>query len=335
MSGALSPLAEERLAAALGRAVVRGDDHVSIAIERRAEVDHVMRIGRETGSSVGIGRGAIRLDLAGLTSFELDTTSLLLRVGVGWTLQALDTELGRHGLMFAPWPASSIDRRLGAVLAAPRGSEASPRIGTLTQLVYAVDALLPDGTELVVRGAPRKAAGPELWQLLIGSRGALGVLLGATLRVERRAESRRDAAWEFPSLGAAIACARALLLDGVRPLDLAVSGAAQLSCTFEGPTALCEASHRHVSQLAQRQGGTPIPHAPLPRFRTPPSEQRIALDRLHLLPALPKEGRLVGWHLGGATLIDPVRAYSPPTPSPLLLAMKRRLDPNQHLVELS
>ena len=324
----------ERLATALGRAPTPGEDHVIVKIERRAEVATVLRIGRETEAVVGVRRGAIRLDLSPLRGLHVDDTSLLVTVETGWPLQALEIELGRRGLQLGPLPATSLERSVGAWLSAPRGSEAMPRVGPVAQLVYRVDALLADGSELQTKGAPRKAAGPELWQLLVGTRGALGVLLAATLRVERRAESRREAAWEFADPRAAIAAARAILLDGTRPYEVTLHAPALLTATFEAPTLLCEAQQRHANQLATRLGGRPVPHQPPARYRNTPSERTVPLDRLHTLAPLPKEARLVGWHLGGATLVDPARPYTPPLPSPIVAALKRRLDPSSYLPEL-
>lgn len=333
MTATLPPLLEERLTATLGRAPRLAQDHLAIAVERHAELEQVLRVAREQQAPVGVGRGVVRLELRALRGIDVDTTSLLVRAGAGWTLAELEAELHARGLQL-PVPASSGERTLGGWLAAPRGSEATPRHGPPAQLVYALEALLPDGSELQVRGAPRKAAGPELWQLLVGSRGALAIFTSVTLRVERRAEARREAAWTFPTLAAATATARTILLDGVRPLDLAIAGGPQLFVTFEGPTTLCEAAQRHAGELAKRGGGTQIPHTPLQRYRTGPSERRVPLEAVHKLTSLPRDGRLIGWHLGGATLQDPATPYAPPPPSPMLLALKQRLDPNNYLVSM-
>src|SRR5690242_18050314 len=91
---------------------------------------------------------------------HLDETSLLVTAQAGVTFQALEEELAARGLTLGPLPAWARGRTLGALLAAPRPSEAAPRIGRFTRACAGVQGLLPDGTEIATRVAPRKATGP-------------------------------------------------------------------------------------------------------------------------------------------------------------------------------
>jgi hypothetical protein len=80
-----------------------------------------------------------------------------------------------------------------------------------------------------------------------------------------------------------------------------------------------------------------VPHAPPPRTTSRPHERAVALETLDgevLAPSLTGDAvRIVGWHVGGACIIDTARAPAPPTPlPPLLIALKQRLDPERRFV---
>jgi FAD/FMN-containing dehydrogenase len=335
----VTALYADRLAHAVGAQHV-ADDGARVVVRpgAPAEIADVVRIAAELGAVVGVGvASGIALDLSRMCNvLHLDETSLLVSAQAGIPVEKLEAQLGDRGLTLGPLPPSSRARTLGALLAAPRPSEASPRVGRFVAACAGIAAILPDGIELTTRVAPRKATGPDLMHAVLGARGTLGLITSATVRVQRRQEARLDAAWKLPSLAAALATARALLVRGGRPLDLAVSGAGVLSLSVDGPAPLCDAERGLADELAHAAGGQPVPHAPLPRVPpslTAPFERALPIETLEsqvLAPALLGEAlRVVGWHVAGAALVDIGRAAAgPPPPSPLVQLLKRRLDPD-------
>ena len=151
-----------------------------------AELVDILRIAAEVGARVGVGLGAgnregVEVDLSRMCNvLHLDETSLLVSVQAGITVDALDRILGERGLALVGLPSWSRARTLGALLGAPRPSEASPRIGRFVATCAGIQALLPDGTEIATRLAPRKATGPDLMHLIIGARATLALITAAT-----------------------------------------------------------------------------------------------------------------------------------------------------------
>jgi FAD/FMN-containing dehydrogenase len=330
----------ERLQGVVGATHVALDgEAVTVQPGAAAEVTDVLRVARELGASAGVGRAPIGIDLGRMRNvLHLDETSLLVVVQAGLGVGELEELLSERGLTLGPLPPTSRARTVGAMLAAPRPSEASPRMGRFSAACAGIAAVLPDGTELQTRVAPRKATGPDLMHALVGTRGTLGIITAATLRIARRGEARQEAAWALPSLEDAVACARALLVRGGRPADLAVAAAPAptLSVAVDGPQAVAESERALAHRLVAEHGGRPVPHTPPPLMTAPPHETPLALDAMSRwkapASASARSLRLLGWHTAGATVIDPERAPAPPAaPHPLVLALKTRLDPDGRL----
>jgi FAD/FMN-containing dehydrogenase len=89
-----------------------------------------------------------------------------------------------QGLFYPPDPNSWESCALGGTLATNAGGPNACKYGMTRHWVLAVEALLEDG-ELHTFGIPsvKANAGPSLGQLLIGSEGIFGFILGATLRL--------------------------------------------------------------------------------------------------------------------------------------------------------
>jgi FAD/FMN-containing dehydrogenase len=337
-----APFWADRLAHAVGAAhVIAEHGRALVRPGAPAELVDVVRIAGEVGARVGVGiaaadegRERIEVDLSRMCNvLHLDETSLLVSAQAGITVDALERILGERGLQLIGLPSWSRARTLGALLAAPRSSEAAPRIGRFAGTCAGIQALLPDGTEVATRLAPRKATGPDLMHVILGARGTLGLITAATLRVQRRQEVRRSAAFKLPTLPAALTAARALLVRGGRPVELAVAATGVVSLTADGPEPLAAAEIALAERTAVELGGEPVPHAPPPRIAAQPHERAVALETIDaevLAPALVGDAvRVVGWHTGGACVIDTARAPAPPPPQPLLFAtLKKRLDPH-------
>jgi alkyldihydroxyacetonephosphate synthase len=303
----------------------------------QAEIGDVLRVARETGAQVGVGvQAGIAIDLARMTNvLHLDETSLLISVQAGITVSALERIVGERGLTLGPLPPTSRGRTVGALLSAPRPSEAAPQRGRLPAACAAVTGVTADGSEITTRLAPRKATGPDFLHALVGARGTLGIITSATLRLSRRGEARETAAWELPTAAAAIRAARKLLVAGARPLEVTVALAPSLlQVVLDGPVPLADAERALAGRLAVAEGGRPVKPSPPPAWTRPPHERELALDALE--PTLARlghgaEARLCGWHRAGAALVDPDRAPELPAAHPLALALKKRLDPDGHL----
>jgi FAD/FMN-containing dehydrogenase len=262
---------------------------------------------------------------------RLDETSLTVTVQAGISAAALEATLAERELTLGPLPPDSRQRTIGALLAAPRASEAAPRFGRFTRRCLALHAVLGDGREVSTRAAPRKATGPDLMHALLGARGSTGLIATATLRLERRSPERAMA-FRLPSLAVAADAARAILYAGIRPADLRVCGP-ELVVILDGPAALAAAEAARTIALAAERGGVAIAAIAAP----PPRAHEHAVTLGGIEEGLDEPAtHVVGWHAGGAALVDTSRAPTAAearSASPLRLALKSRLDPERRLPE--
>lgn len=212
----------EALRAAVGAAHVEEGAPVRVRPGAAPEVAELLRACRLSGRTLGVGRGDVALDLGRMTQvLDLDETSLLVHVQAGLAVSALEAQLAARGMTLGAAGRRAGARSVGAVLAAPHPVEAAPG-GRLTDACAAIDGVLGDGALVHTKLAPRRATGPDLAQALIGGRGATGIVVGAWLRCVRRPVERAPLAFRFADGAAALAAARTLLKDGIRPADLAL-----------------------------------------------------------------------------------------------------------------
>ena len=145
-------------------------------------------------------------------SFEIDRTSLLVRVPGAATLASIEQTLQRDGLTLG---VAATDDAVGDWLA--RGAPGAP--STLSDpadhLVAGVTATLVNGTTLEVRPAPRRAVGPDLMALVVGARERFASIDHVWLRVHLADARRVTLATEGLDLDPPVSNEEATLLDAI------------------------------------------------------------------------------------------------------------------------
>ena len=163
--------------------------------------------------------GELVLDMGGFDRIlDLDETNLVCRCESGVNGLVLEKHLNERGLTLGHFPSSLPGTTVGGLLATRSSGQESSHYGNVEDIVLGLAVVLSDGTFATPRPGPRSAVGPALHQLWLGSEGALGVILGAELRVHRLPEAVVGRGYGFDGLASGLEAMRAVMQSGIRPL---------------------------------------------------------------------------------------------------------------------
>jgi alkyldihydroxyacetonephosphate synthase len=248
-----------------------------------ADVQKIVRIAAERGVPLipfGLGSGvcggiepapdAILLDLRAMDRVrEIDEHNLLASFDAGLNGMLAEEAVAARGLTIGHWPQSIAISSVGGWVSTRASGQFSTAYGNIEDIVYAVEAVLPDGTLVTLGKAPRAAAGPDLRQLLMGAEGTMGVITGVTLRLRRQPERRDFTTFFADDMAQGFEAQRRIVQSGwlppvmrqydgreVRRLfrDHDRGGKPMLLMVHEGPGARVEAELAAVSQIAEAAG---------------------------------------------------------------------------------
>ncbi|MCW2928921.1 MAG: alkyldihydroxyacetonephosphate synthase [Thermoleophilia bacterium] len=214
----------------------RTEDELERALAWCVERDvAVVPVGGGTSVAGGIeplGRTAsqpvVALDVTALaTCLDIDEVSGVATFQAGVRGPDLERALAPYGLTLGHVPQSFEYSTLGGWIATRSAGQQSLRYGKMESMVAALRLVTPSGV-MDVPHVPAHGAGSDLRELVLGSEGTLGVVTRATVRIRRRPEVVRFAAYVLPSFDAARDAARLLVQRGdVRPAMVRVSDAAE------------------------------------------------------------------------------------------------------------
>jgi alkyldihydroxyacetonephosphate synthase len=195
--------------------------------EIRAVVDYARRnklclIPFGAGSGVLGGTvplvGEVMVDLKRLNRIvELNEIDSTVTVQAGMNGMQFEQELGRRGYTAGHLPQSIAMSTVGGWVACRGAGQASSRYGKIEDMVLGLRAILPDGQPLEVRPVARRAVGPSIKDLLVGSEGVLGFITEVTLRIWRRPEYVTPLVLAFPSIENGFAALREVMQAELRP----------------------------------------------------------------------------------------------------------------------
>lgn len=130
--------------------------------------------------------GSIVLDVSAMNRIvEISADDQLAVVEPGVVNSDLNAALEPYGLFFAPDPASKAISTVGGNIATNAGGLLCAKYGVTREAVLGLDVVLADGR--IIRTGHRTVKGVtgyDLTALFVGSEGTLGVIVGATVRVQ-------------------------------------------------------------------------------------------------------------------------------------------------------
>ena len=173
------------------------------------EVVAIVNVCRETKTPLipfGLGSGVcggvvanpdhVLLDLSDMNQIkEIDEINLVASFDAGKNGGEAERDVQEKGLTIGHWPQSIDVSSVGGWIATRASGQFSTGYGNIEDIVYSIEAVLPDGSILHAGKAPRAAAGPDLRHLLLGSEGTLAVITGVTFSLRRLSQASLNTAF--------------------------------------------------------------------------------------------------------------------------------------------
>lgn len=157
---------------------------------------------------------AVVCDLKRMKRWSVLDGGELLDVEAGALGITLEEDLQARGFTLGHFPSSILCSTVGGWVAARSAGQCSGLYGKIEDMVASLSVVTGAGAGVELE---RRAHGPDLTPLVIGSEGILGVVTSARLRLHRAPEHRAFGAWSFPSVEAGYSAMRRMFQEGLRP----------------------------------------------------------------------------------------------------------------------
>jgi alkyldihydroxyacetonephosphate synthase len=179
--------------------------------------------------------GVVSVDLGRLDRvLEVDPVARAARIQAGARGPVLEEQLGRHGLTLRFYPQSFELSTLGGWIATRAAGHFATGATHVDDLVESIRALTIGGAVWESRRLPASGAGPSPDRLLLGSEGALAVIVDAWVRVQPRPDERAGASVRFGEFAAGCAAVRDIVQAGLEPANCRLVDAREAALTFAG-----------------------------------------------------------------------------------------------------
>jgi alkyldihydroxyacetonephosphate synthase len=195
---------------------------------------------------------------------SIHPVDMMATVQCGVRLAELEDTLRARGLTTGHSPQSKPLAQLGGLVATRSIGQFSTLYGGIEDMVVGLEAVFPGGRVIRIKNVPRRAAGPDIRHVVIGSEGALCFITEVTVKLFRyQPENNRYFGFLVDDFSGGIAAVRELVTAGYRPSVCRVyspEDARQHFADFyqeknvvvlvaEGPKGLAEATAEAIEEL--------------------------------------------------------------------------------------
>jgi alkyldihydroxyacetonephosphate synthase len=185
-----------------------------------------------------------------------------VQCGVG--LQELEDILRAQGLTTGHSPQSKPLAQLGGLVATRSIGQFSTLYGGIEDMVVGLEAVFPGGQVTRIKNVPRRAAGPDIRHIVIGSEGALCFITEVTVKLFRyRPQNNRYFGFLVADFADGVDALRELITAGYRPSVCRVyspedarqhfadfsQGRSVVVFVAEGPKGIVEATAAAIEEL--------------------------------------------------------------------------------------
>ena len=206
-------------------AIVYPEDTAEVAAVLRFAEQNLVNVVPRTGGTATEGgletvvEDSLVVDGSRMNAIiSIDPVDMMATAQCGVGLQDLEDTLRARGLTTGHSPQSKPLAQLGGLVATRSIGQFSTLYGGIEDMVVGLEAVFPDGTVTRIKNVPRRAAGPDIRHVIIGSEGALCFITEVTVKLFRyQPENNRYFGFLADDFAGGIAAVRELIIAGYRP----------------------------------------------------------------------------------------------------------------------
>ncbi len=148
---------------------------------------------------------------------NIDRENNLVTVEAGMNGEAFEGALNAEGYTCGHLPQSLTISTVGGWAACRGGGQESSRFGKIENIVVGLKAVMPDGRVLEVRPLPKRASGPSVLDVIVGSEGTLAVITELTMRIWKLPAAEEIIVLALPDRVSALGLAKRIMQAGLHP----------------------------------------------------------------------------------------------------------------------
>lgn len=202
---------------------------------------------------------------------SLDVENMMATTGCGMMLAKLEELANAKGLTTGHCPQSQPIACMGGLVATRSIGQFSTYYGGIEDMLCGLEAVMPDGEIVRIRNVPRRASGPDLRHVFMGSEGIFAIITEVTVKLfTYYPDDFWKGAYVTSSFDKGIDSLREILVKGFRPsvvrlydktdMDLNY-GSVELkdeeACMFfvaEGPAEIAKITGENIHRIALAHG---------------------------------------------------------------------------------
>ena len=223
--------------------------------------------------------GSVVLDGTAMNGIlKFDEENYMVTVGCGTPLKYLEEYCNQKGYTTGHFPQSLPLAQMGGLVSTRSIGQLSTLYGGIEDLLIGLEAVLADGSVVRIKNVPRRAAGPDLRHLFMGSEGNIGFVTEVTVKLFKRYPENWMGAFGIDSVKAGLDAIREIMQDGYRPAVVRLHDAVETEMTYkkfinegesillfvcEGPESIRNATGAAIMEIVQKHGGRPLGEKPV------------------------------------------------------------------------